>query len=126
MGKLLILENDPMVAALLREVLTRKGHAVQVAGSGEEALAILECQPMDALITDLFLPGMDGLEVVERLTASGHALSVVVVSGSIDTETMARLERSPLVRGWLKKPFDLFDLLAQVEAAVAGGSPALA
>ncbi|MEU5693032.1 response regulator transcription factor [Actinosynnema sp. NPDC020468] len=90
MPRLLLVEDDPMVAEALSRALRGLGHDVAVAGSGERALELLAARtPVDLVLLDVMLPGVDGFEVCRRirvgdpvpvilLTARGDAVDVVV------------------------------------------------
>jgi CheY-like chemotaxis protein len=121
MGHILVLENEEGIALLLEQILGTRGHVVTVLDQGEAALAFLAGQRADLLLTDLFLQGMSGLEVLAEMERLGVDLPTVVVSGHIDGEIRERLEASSLVRGWFRKPFSVPDLVARVEASLGEG-----
>jgi len=79
--RLLVVEDDPDNRQLLQEVLGMLGHRVTAAGSGEEGLEAFRPGLFDALVTDLNLPGMSGLELAETLLAAQPGLKIVIASG---------------------------------------------
>lgn len=79
--KVLVVDDDPVVGKSIGRVLTGKGYAVITAGCGEEALAKLRDEKYDVVFTDIKMPGMNGLEVAERVKASQPWLPVVIVTG---------------------------------------------
>jgi CheY-like chemotaxis protein len=79
--KVLVVDDDPIVGQSFNRVLTGKGYAVITASSGEEALAKLKAERYDLVYTDLRMPGMDGLEVAERVKAKQPWTPVVIVTG---------------------------------------------
>lgn len=79
--KVLVVDDDPIVGQSFNRVLTSKGYAVITASSGEEALAKLKAERYDLVYTDLRMPGMDGLEVAERVKAKQPWTPVVIVTG---------------------------------------------
>ncbi len=115
MKRILVLENDPGVALLLTQVLASRGYAVERVETGGEALERLARGGVDLLITDLFLSGMGGLEVIQALEDQYSPLPVLVVSGFLENSVKGRLRNARPVKGWLKKPFDLGELLERVE-----------
>ena len=68
---MLIVEDEAKLAALLRRGLAEEGHAADIAASGDDALWMARATPYDAVVHDLMLPGVDGVEVCRRLRADG-------------------------------------------------------
>jgi len=113
--KLLVVEDDERIARFLRSGLTEAGFAVDVAASAEQALASVTDGGHDALIVDLMLPGMDGLELIERSRQCGVTAPVLILSARRTVDD--RVEG--LRRGgddYLVKPFAFAELLARVQA----------
>lgn len=79
--KVLVVDDDPVVGQSFKRVLSGKGYAVITAANGEEALAKLKSEQYDLVYTDLRMPGMDGLEVAERVKAKQPWTPVVIVTG---------------------------------------------
>jgi len=79
--KVLVVDDDPVVGESFNRVLSRKGYAVITASNGDEALAKLQAEQYDLVFTDLRMPGMDGLEVAERVKARQPWTPVVIVTG---------------------------------------------
>jgi DNA-binding NtrC family response regulator len=79
--KVLVVDDDPVVGQSFDRVLSRKGYAVITAANGDEALAKLATEKYDIVFTDLRMPGMDGLEVAERVKARQPWTPVVIVTG---------------------------------------------
>ena len=67
--QLLMIEDDARLAAMVGEYLTQSGYGVTHAGDGESGLALLHDAPVDLVVLDLMLPGIDGLEVCRRIRA---------------------------------------------------------
>jgi two-component system cell cycle sensor histidine kinase/response regulator CckA len=110
-GSVLLVDDDPMLRDLGKRMLDRLADTVFVVGSGAEALAFLVNHGPDVsvVITDLTMPEMSGLELIERLAAHYPALPVVAVSGfAVNLDARAELEarRIPFVA----KPFTMQDL----------------
>ncbi|MBO6940428.1 MAG: sigma-54-dependent Fis family transcriptional regulator [Deltaproteobacteria bacterium] len=106
MGRVLVVEDDEAMAATLVRGLGREGFAVEVARSGEESLARLAESDWDALLTDLAMGGMDGLELCERAISIQPGLPVVVMTAFGSLETAIQAIRAGAY-DFLTKPFDL-------------------
>lgn len=101
--KILVVDDDPVVARSFHRVLSDKGYAVIAAANGEEALEKLAREEYDAVYADIRMPGMDGLEVAERVKARRPWLPVVIVTG-YGTEAHEARAREMGVREFLRKP----------------------
>lgn len=101
--KILVVDDDPVVAKSFDRVLSGKGYAVITARNGEEALSKISNENYDAVFTDIKMPGMNGLEVAERIRASQPWLPVVIVTGYGSDAYEARAEAAG-VSGFLRKP----------------------
>jgi len=88
--KVLVVDDDPVVGKSFDRVLSGKGYAVITARNGEEALNKLRSETYDVVFTDIKMPGMNGLEVAERLRETQPWLPVVIVTGYGTDENEAR------------------------------------
>jgi two-component system OmpR family response regulator len=70
--RILVVEDDEQIAAIVRDGLTRLGYRVELAADGPTALAAVRAQPCDLVVLDVLLLGMDGVEVCRRLRAGGR------------------------------------------------------
>ena len=111
--RILLVEDDELLGAGIEDTLSRAGYAVEWVRNGALALSALAQGGLDAVILDLGLPLMDGLEVLRRARGAGNATPVLVLS--------ARDAASQRVEGldagaddYLTKPFDVEELLARV------------
>jgi CheY-like chemotaxis protein len=101
--KVLIVDDDPVVAKSFDRVLSGKGYAVITASSGQEALNKLETEDYDVVFTDIKMPGMSGLEMAEQVKQRRPWLPVVIVTGYGSPANEARAEAAG-VSGFLRKP----------------------
>ena len=122
--RLLIVEDDPRLAAVLARGLRENGYAVDRAADGGTALEHLHNNEYDAVVLDLMIPGIDGMEVCRRLRAERGAVPVLMLT--------ARDSLDDRVRGldagaddYLTKPFAFAELLARLRALMRRG-PAIA
>ena len=105
-GQVLVADDDPAVLGLVAEMLEEEGYAVRRAADGATALAQVESEPPDVVVTDVMMPRLDGLTLAARLRERG--VPVVLMS--------AVIERLPAAEfALVAKPFDLDDLLAAVQ-----------
>lgn len=109
---MLLIEDQPNLRAIVTVLLEQLGFRVHAAAAGEEALAILEGEEVDLLLSDMVLPrGMDGVEIVRRARALRPELKVLYMSGYSDAGDSLD---APL----LQKPFTLPGLAAAIEEAL--------
>jgi CheY-like chemotaxis protein len=120
--RLLVVEDEPVARTALQALLAEDGFAVEVAGSGDEALAKLATFDPEVLVVDLRMPGMDGATLIRRAREGRSALPVVMMSGADELpDAAARLLREP-VTAHVAKPIDAGRLVAAVERML--GPPA--
>ncbi len=123
--RILIVEDDAKVAEVIRDALRLEGSGAWealTARSGEEALRMVEAQPVDLILLDVRLPGISGAEVYRRLRAAPttHRLPIIFLSGG----TSFDLSREGVQEGiLLRKPFNIPELLAVVRANLPASSP---
>lgn len=110
---ILIAEDEPGVAAVVRKGLTRHGFATTTAASGAEALDQALAGEVDLMVLDLGLPDLDGFDVLARLRAAGSLLPVIVLTARGDVyDRVAGLERG--ADDYMTKPSRVEELLARV------------
>lgn len=117
--RVLLAEDNAMVAEITRTQLARLVGQVQVAANGKEALDIIARSPPDLLITDLFMPELDGDELIRALRHRGLTLPVVGLTAAVLGEDMDRLQAAgaDLV---LQKPMDMAALRQALARGLAG------
>lgn len=127
--KILLAEDDLLLAETLNDYLAQQGFRVALSADGQEALETAAAAPFDALLTDLRMPRVDGLALVRTLRENRPALPVVVMTAYAPDDWQSQLQRDgegPLLL--LRKPLRLADLLQalrNVLGSTAGGvSPA--
>lgn len=127
MTRILVVEDDLTIAQFVERGLMEAGYAVDVAANAEDGLGLVVEGVHDALVVDIMLPGMDGLELIERCRGQGVSAPVLILSakGSVDDRVQG------LQRGgddYLTKPFAFVELLARLQALLrrATGAPAQA
>src|SRR5882672_3472922 len=117
-AKILLIEDDASIVAGLKKELQVEGYDVAVAARGDTGLAQAKEHPFDVVITDLKMPGLSGLELVEQLHAVKPKLPIIVMTAFGTTETA--IEATKLgAYDYLLKPFDMAELLDLVAKSVA-------
>lgn len=113
--RILIVDDEPGIRHMLKQVLLEKGYGAVGAGSALEALEQLVDEPVDLAIVDLLLPGANGLELAEaiRMLDPGTPVILITAYGSTAFESMAS---HPAISYYVHKPFDLDRLLGIVQA----------
>ena len=117
---LLMIEDDARLAAMVSEYLTQSGFAVTHMPDGESGLGALQDKPVDLVVLDLMLPGIDGLEVCRRIRAlPGDAARVPVLMLTAKGDPMDRVVGLEIgADDYLPKPFEPRELLARIRAVL--------
>ena len=114
---MLVAEDDPGMARLLRRTLEREGYAVQSVATGPDALWAATERDYDAVVLDVMLPGSDGFEVCRRLRAGGRWVPVLLLTARDSVaDRVAGLDAG--ADDYLTKPFALAELHARLRALV--------
>jgi len=112
---ILLIEDDPRVAAFVAKSLREEGHLIDHCGDGQAGLAQASAERYDAIVLDRMLPQLDGLQVLEAIRGTGDTTPVLILSALGDTEERIRGLRAGS-DDYLAKPFSVAELLARVEA----------
>ena len=119
--RILIVEDEPRLAENVARALRESaGYAVDIAPDGEEGAFLATSNAYDALILDLMLPKLDGLQVLTRIRTAKLSTPVLVLTARDDKESVISLLNAG-ADDYLTKPFDLGELLARVKALVRRG-----
>ena len=115
--QLLLVEDDPTMQATLHRALTRRGMEVTAVGDGRAALSQWTALQPDAVILDLTLPGLDGLQVLQQARSRGLRTPVLILTarGTVGDRVMGLNAGAD---DYLPKPFDLDELEARLRALV--------
>lgn len=115
-ARILVVDDDTAVRSIAAEILRDAGYAVQEAGSGEEALAlVLTGRAIDLLLTDMDMPGMSGGALAATLRSRWPALKVLVLTGRHPDDLKHRIPADARIVG---KPFKVLGLLDEVRKAL--------
>jgi two-component system OmpR family response regulator len=119
--RVLVVEDEPKMAALLRRGLGEEGHAADVTAQGEDVVWLVEAHEYDAIVLDVMLPGMAGFETCRRLRRAGVWTPVLMLTArdTVD-DRVAGLDAG--ADDYLTKPFSLAELLARLRALSRRGT----
>jgi CheY-like chemotaxis protein len=120
MATILIVDDEASVRKLLRLILAEGGHDVIAAGSGPEALRILQGRSVDLVITDIIMPDMDGLELIKAIKRLVPRKKLLAVSGAGKDGPGLYLELAAMLGAdhILPKPFDAGEMRAAAAALI--------
>lgn len=116
-GRVLLVDDDPVLLRSLRRLLAPAGHAFVCASSAEAALAMLEQREFDVVVTDIHMPGMSGLDLLAKVRSRPQPLPVVLVSANPDIDSALRAVEAGAFR-YLIRPADDSALRSTVARAV--------
>lgn len=111
-----VVDDEPQIATLLTRILEREGYAVRSFGGAEQALDAIPADRPDLVVTDLMMPGMDGLELVRRAHAATPGIAAVLTTGYASIDNVVDALRSG-VDDFVTKPFsvaEIRDVVARV------------
>ena len=119
--RVLVVDDEPGVRRLACQMLEREGYRTMEAEDGREALALLSADPsrVALVLTDVRMPHMNGMQLEEAIRDEWPRLPVILMSGEVTREWIARLVREEPLRV-LRKPFDQAELVAKVRALLGG------
>ncbi|HUP51341.1 MAG TPA: response regulator [Longimicrobiales bacterium] len=122
MARILLADDEAKLRDLFARYLSGLGHDVRTAGNGHEVMAALSEAPADLLVTDINMPGMDGIEILTALRKQGSAVPVIAISGGgyLDKDLLLTSASMLGAQVTLEKPFALDELRSAVEQVLAG------
>ena len=122
-ARILVVDDDRAVRESLRRSLSFNGYSVELAQDGVEALELIASDRPDAVVLDVMMPRLDGLEVCRRLRSTGDDLPILVLTARDSvSERVAGLDAG--ADDYLTKPFDLGELQARLRALIRRASGA--
>ena len=119
MARILVIDDQEPIRRVVRRALEQDGHEVFDASDGELGMEILESQSFDVVITDIFMPGQDGIVTLRQIRKRFPTIKVIVISGGDSTGMMDLREDAELLGAVksLQKPFnarEIMDLVREV------------
>jgi len=122
MSRILVIDDSPSTLETVALVLSGAGHQVRPCNDGQRARQMVEQDDFDLLLTDIFMPEKDGLEVIRETRRLRPNLPIVAMSGITGPRSMLRVAKLLGACQLLRKPFSGADLLAAIEAALGPAS----
>ena len=113
--RVLVIEDNAELRDYLRLALRSEGYEVLTARNGKEALALIDGQRLDAVVTDLFMPEMDGIETITALRRKLPDVKVVAISGRPGVDYLT-VTRELGVQHTLRKPFGIAELVTALQS----------
>jgi CheY-like chemotaxis protein len=127
MARVLVVEDDALVRKCVHRILERSGHEVWESAGARTALHLLTVVSMDLIITDVYMPGMNGLELMEHLTGrQGTQHVIAMTGGGVVREAGDLLKEARRIGadGTIEKPFGPSELTALVDGVLAAPAAA--
>jgi DNA-binding response OmpR family regulator len=123
MTRILVIDDEPLIRSTVVTILTREGFSVEEASDGKAGIAMCHTNPPDVVITDIFMPNKDGIEVVMELKRSCPRTKIIAMTGGGQIRMMEIIAPAKLLGAdhILHKPFERESLLAAVNAVL--GTP---
>jgi DNA-binding response OmpR family regulator len=117
-ARILVVDDEAPMGAFLQRALTRAGHAVTTAPDGLAATAALAAAPFDLMLSDIVMPGLDGIALALKAAKEYPAMKILLMSG-YESERQRAHNLEALAHRILAKPFTLDELCATVADALA-------
>ncbi len=120
MARVLLIDDDPSIRDLLHEVLERGGHEPSSAKDGEQGLKLLRSETFDLVVTDIVMPGKEGVETIQEIRRKWPLLPVLAMSGggSVGDSSYLLIARAMGASAVLSKPFRNREFLAAVDKSL--------
>ena len=127
MARVLLVEDEPVLADLLREVLEQSGHEIEVAHEVTAGITAFDRNPHDLVVTDFLLPDRTGLDLARHLSESeAPTPPIVLVTAYLEPELQTRVDADEAIVEVVRKPLDVFAFRRLVDATIddrRGSSP---
>ena len=122
MARIIVIDDQEPIRRVVRRALEKEGHEVLEASDGELGIALLEREAADLVITDIFMPGMDGIQTLREIRKRFPAIKVIAMSGG-DSTGLLDLRQDAELLGALKsiqKPFNAREIVELVRGVLGG------
>lgn len=123
MGQILVIDDDPEMRAMLEQTLRAAGHEVQLAADGKSGIELNRAKPVNLVVTDLYMPGKEGVETIMELHRDFPELAIIAMSGKHGASSLLAATRKLGAARTLEKPFQPHELLTAVEEVLRDRKP---
>jgi two-component system, NtrC family, nitrogen regulation response regulator NtrX len=117
MGNILIIDDEPEIRTVLKDVLVDESYSVLLAGDGIEGLDLVDKEPIDAVILDVWLPNMGGIDVLKAIKEKNTDIEVIIISGHANINLAVKAVKMGAF-DFLEKPLSLEKIITVVGNAV--------
>ncbi len=124
-AKVLVVDDDPLNLQLTARALTSAGFTTRTAANGEEAVAWLGLEQFDAVVTDVRMPRMDGIELLRTIRGQSPWLPVIIMTGQVEQDIRAAASAWGAA-ALFQKPVSRGELIAAINVALADSAPPFA
>jgi CheY-like chemotaxis protein len=123
MANIIVVDDEKIIRTLLKEILKKAGHEIRITKDGREALDLVNEKEPDLIITDIFMPGKSGLELIMELRKDRPAIRLIAISGDTASRAGGHIDCLGVARDLgcshiLVKPFSKDQVLDAVNAAL--------
>ena len=123
-ARILVIDDDADMQAMLEQTLTSAGHEVSLAADGRQGVVQFLIKPADLVITDIYMPNQEGLETIAELRRRFPAVRIIAMSGREAATTMLAIAQKLGAVEVLQKPFVADELLAAAARVLQAGAQA--
>ena len=116
-GSVLVIDDEEIMREILQTLLEREGYAVRIAASGQEGLDLARALPFDAVIVDVMMPGIDGLQVLDELKKQDDDLPVLMITAFASMDTAIKAMKLGAF-DYITKPFKNDEVLVVLRNAI--------
>ena len=122
MARILVIDDDEIMNAMVVQMLKEAGHKAKGATDGRRGLKLLDAQPFDLIVTDIVMPEIEGLEMIQVIRTINKTIPIIAISGGgrIGPETYLETARMLGANYTFEKPFNKAPFLAAVEKCLEG------
>jgi len=114
MKSILVIDDEEQLVKMVCTMLEREGYRVSVAENGKQGMRLFRQEPVDLVITDIFMPEKEGLETIRELRREFPGIKIILITGMTDSKTRRQMEAAD-VDAYYYKPVEMTDFLAAIK-----------